>query len=126
MRIISTTLFLSVSLLTYGCSSVGDLKSRGSVHSFSSPKNAQAVAGCVSDSFVQDFSTRMDSVSSRVTSTGYAVQHDNNLGLMGKTVIALVEIHNRDNNGSVVEVFFAFDAVGSHKNNVRRIVESCV
>jgi hypothetical protein len=117
---------LAACLSLIGCSSVGDLKARKPEFTLSSAKPAKAVAGCVSDAYLQAYTHYVFDVSSRVTSTGYAVQQEARVGMWGKTVGSITEINETPNNGSQAELYFAFDSMESNREKVRNLVQSCL
>jgi hypothetical protein len=126
MRVSTLLIPLAACLSLIGCSSVGDLKARKPEVTLSSTKPAKVVAGCVSDGYLRTYTHYVMEVSSRITSTGYAVQQEARVGMWGKTVGSITEINETPNNGSQAELYFAFDAPDSNKEKVRSLVQSCL
>lgn len=123
-RLLPSLLFVTIGLA--GCSTAGDLKQRGPTITMESTKPSRTVAGCFSEKLTAKHTHFVHTISTRVITNGYAVQHESMMGYWGKTTNMFSEITDKPSGGSTTVVFFPFDAFDSFIQLNKGMLSECM
>lgn len=112
-------------VLSAGCSTVSDVKGHAPEFVIESNKDARTTAVCISDKLYPEYNVYGHTITTRMTTGGYAVVYELQFGSWGKTIGMLLDVMDKPDGKSTSTARFASDLQSSRIAFIKNATTVC-